>query len=66
VDKRVELSDSDIEQILMTSCNNRENMRQQQFQAGGTDDLVDQEEPDLTIVLEYLPQPSLTNSWEES
>jgi uncharacterized protein YqeY len=65
VDKRVELSDSDIEQILMKYVKQREDAKKQ-FQAGGRDDLVEKEEQELKIVLEYLPQPISDEELEES
>ena len=56
VDERRELSDSDIEQILMKYAKQREDAKEQ-FAKGGRDDLVAKEEAELEIIKAYLPEP---------
>ncbi len=56
VDERRELSDADVEAILMKYAKQREDAKEQ-FAAGGRDDLVAKEEAELTLVRAYLPEP---------
>ncbi|NPA50328.1 MAG: GatB/YqeY domain-containing protein [Epsilonproteobacteria bacterium] len=56
VDKRVELSDSDIEKILFKYAKQREDALAQ-FKAANREDLVEKEKKELEIVLAYLPKP---------
>jgi uncharacterized protein YqeY len=56
VDERRELSDSDVEAILMKYAKQREDAKTQ-FAQGGRDDLVAKEEAELAIVRSYLPEP---------
>ncbi len=56
VDERKELSDSDIEAILVKQIKQR-NDAIQQFREGGRDDLVEKNEKELEILKSYLPEP---------
>ena len=56
VDERRELSDADVEAILMKYAKQREDAKEQ-FAAGGRDDLVAKEEAELALVRAYLPEP---------
>ena len=56
VDERRELSDADVEAILMKYAKQREDAKEQ-FAAGGRDDLVAKEEEELALVRSYLPEP---------
>jgi len=56
VDERRELSDRDVEAILMKYAKQREDAKAQ-FAQGGRDDLVAKEEAELTLVRSYLPEP---------
>jgi len=56
VDERRELSDSDVEAILLKYAKQREDAKAQ-FAQGGRDDLVAKEEAELAIVRSYLPEP---------
>ena len=56
VDERRELSDADVEAILMKYAKQREDAKGQ-FAAGGRDDLVAKEEAELVLVRSYLPEP---------
>jgi len=56
VDERRELSDRDVEAILMKYAKQREDAKVQ-FAEGGRDDLVAKEEAELTLVRSYLPEP---------
>jgi len=56
VDERRELSDADIEAILMKYAKQREDAKAQ-FAQGGRDDLVAKEEAELKVVRRYLPEP---------
>ena len=56
VDERRELSDADVEAILMKYAKQREDAKEQ-FAAGGRDDLVAKEEAELVLVRSYLPEP---------
>jgi len=56
VDERRELSDRDVEAILMKYAKQREDAKAQ-FAEGGRDDLVTKEEAELTLVRSYLPEP---------
>jgi len=56
VDERRELSDHDVEAILMKYAKQREDAKAQ-FAQGGRDDLVAKEEAELTLVRSYLPEP---------
>ena len=56
VDERRELSDADVEAILMKYAKQREDAKTQ-FADAGRDDLVAKEEAELAIVKSYLPEP---------
>ena len=56
VDERRELSDADVEAILLKYAKQREDAKAQ-FAEGGRDDLVAKEEAELAIVRSYLPEP---------
>ena len=56
VDERKELSDADIEAILLKQVKQR-NDAIEQFKEGGRDDLVEQNEKELAILKSYLPEP---------
>ncbi len=56
VDERRELSDADVEAVLMKYAKQREDAKAQ-FADAGRDDLVAKEEAELAIVKSYLPEP---------
>jgi uncharacterized protein YqeY len=56
VDERREVTDTDMEAILMKYCKQREDAKAQ-FQEAGRDDLVANEQAELLIVKAYLPEP---------
>ncbi|RUM44300.1 MAG: GatB/YqeY domain-containing protein [Hydrogenimonas sp.] len=56
VDERKELSDADIEAILVKQIKQR-NDAIDQFKDGGRDDLVEKNEKELEILRSYLPEP---------
>ncbi len=56
VDERRELSDTDVEAVLMKYAKQREDAKVQ-FADAGRDDLVAKEEAELAIVKSYLPEP---------
>jgi len=56
VDQRREVTDTDIEAILMKYAKQREDALKQ-FKEAGRDDLVAKEEAELAIVKSYLPEP---------
>jgi uncharacterized protein YqeY len=56
VDERREVTDRDMEAILMKYCKQREDAMAQ-FKDAGRTDLVEQEEAELIIVKAYLPEP---------
>ena len=56
VDERREVTDADMEAILMKYCKQREDAMAQ-FKDAGRDDLVAKEEAELLIVKAYLPEP---------
>ena len=56
VDERKELSDEDIEAILVKQIKQR-NDAIEQFKKGGRDDLVEKNEKELKILKSYLPEP---------
>lgn len=56
VDERREVSDADMEAILMKYCKQREDAMAQ-FKDAGRDDLVAKEEAELLIIKAYLPEP---------
>jgi uncharacterized protein YqeY len=56
IDERRELSDSDVEAILMKYAKQREDAKAQ-FASASRDDLVAKEEAELAIVKSYLPEP---------
>ncbi len=56
VDERKELSDADIEAILVKQIKQR-NDSIQQFREGGRDDLVEKNEKEIQILKSYLPEP---------
>jgi uncharacterized protein len=54
VDERIELTDTDVLAILDKSAKQRRDSIAQ-FEAAGRDDLVKQEQYELTVILSYLP-----------
>jgi uncharacterized protein YqeY len=56
VDQRVELTDGDVEKILMKYAKQREDGAAQ-FAEAGRDDLVVKEQAELELVKSYLPEP---------
>jgi uncharacterized protein YqeY len=56
VDERKELTDADIEAILVKQIKQR-NDAIEQFRSGGREDLVAQNEKELAILKSYLPEP---------
>ena len=56
VDERRQLSDADVEAILLKYAKQREDAKAQ-FAQGGRHDLVAKEEAELAIVRSYLPEP---------
>ncbi|WP_309499030.1 GatB/YqeY domain-containing protein [Sulfurovum sp.] len=56
VDERREVSDADVEAILMKYTKQREDARAQ-FSDAGRDDLVAKEDAEMAIVKTYLPEP---------
>ena len=56
VDERRDLSDTDVEKILMKYAKQREDAIVQ-FRDAGRDDLVAKDEAELALVMSYLPEP---------
>lgn len=56
VDERKEVTDSDVEAILMKYMKQREDAKAQFIEAG-RDDLVEKEDAEMAIVKAYLPEP---------
>jgi len=56
VDERRELSDADVEVVLMKYIKQREDAIAQ-FKEAGRDDLVAKDEAEVAIVRTYLPEP---------
>ncbi|HHS93545.1 MAG TPA: GatB/YqeY domain-containing protein [Campylobacterales bacterium] len=56
VNERREVTDTDVEAILMKYAKQREDAMAQ-FKEAGRDDLVEKEEAELLIVKSYLPEP---------
>ena len=56
VDERKELTDADIEAILVKQIKQR-NDSIEQFRKGGREDLVEQNEKELDVLRNYLPEP---------
>ena len=56
VDERRELSDADVEKILMKYAKQREDAMEQ-FKEAGRDDLVAKDAAELELVQSYLPEP---------
>ena len=56
VDERKELTDADIEAILVKQIKQR-NDAIEQFRKGGREDLVEQNEKELEVLRSYLPEP---------
>jgi len=56
VDERRDVSDGDVEAILMKYAKQREDAMAQ-FKEAGRDDLVEKEEAELALVKTYLPEP---------
>ncbi len=65
VDERRELSDSDVEAILMKYAKQREDAMAQ-FKDAGRDDLVAKEEAELDLIKSYLPEPMDDSELEET
>ena len=56
VDERRELSDADVEAILMKYLKQREDAKGQ-FADAGRNDLVEKEEAEIALIKSYLPEP---------
>ena len=56
VDERRDVSDADVEAIMMKYLKQREDTKTQ-FADAGRDDLVAKEDAEITIVKAYLPEP---------
>jgi len=56
VNERREVTDADVEKIMMKYCKQREDAMAQ-FKKAGRDDLVEKEAAELAIVKSYLPEP---------
>jgi len=56
VDERREITDSDVESIMMKYLKQREDAKAQ-FSDAGRDDLVEKEDAEIAIVKSYLPEP---------
>jgi uncharacterized protein YqeY len=56
VDERREVSDSDVEAIMMKYLKQREDAKAQ-FAEAGRDDLVEKEDAEIAVVKSYLPEP---------
>jgi uncharacterized protein YqeY len=65
VDERRELSDADVEQVLMKYAKQREDAMAQ-FKEAGREDLVAKEEAELKIVKSYLPEPMNDEELEQT
>jgi len=65
VDQRREVTDADMEAILMKYAKQREDALVQ-FKEAGRDDLVEKEEAELIIVKSYLPEPMSEDELEET
>ena len=65
VDERRELSDADVESILMKYAKQREDAMAQ-FKDAGRDDLVAKEQAELDLVKSYLPEPMDDAELEET
>jgi len=65
VDERRELSDADVEQVLMKYAKQREDALAQ-FKEAGREDLVAKEEAELKIVKSYLPEPMSDEELEQT
>jgi uncharacterized protein YqeY len=64
VDERRDLSDADVEKILMKYAKQREDAIVQ-FREAGRDDLVTKDEAELALVMSYLPEPMSDEELEE-
>jgi len=60
VDERKELTDADVEKILMKYAKQREDGITQ-FKEAGREDLVTKEKAELTLIKSYLPEPMTDN-----
>ena len=56
VDERREVTDSDVETVLMKYLKQREDAKSQ-FADAGRDDLVEKEDAEIALVKAYLPEP---------
>ncbi|HEY9128840.1 MAG TPA: GatB/YqeY domain-containing protein [Sulfurovum sp.] len=56
VDERREITDNDVEAVLMKYLKQREDAKAQFLQAG-REDLVEKEDAEISIVKSYLPEP---------
>jgi len=56
VNERRDVTDTDLENIMMKYCKQREDAMAQ-FKDAGRDDLVEKEKAELVIVKAYLPEP---------
>jgi len=65
VDERRDLSDADVEAIMMKYLKQREDALSQ-FKEAGRDDLVAKEEAEIELVRSYLPEPMNDDELEET
>ncbi len=65
VDERRDLSDSEVEAILMKYIKQREDAISQ-FKEAGRDDLVAKDQAEIEIVKAYLPEPMSDDELEEA
>jgi uncharacterized protein YqeY len=65
VDQRRDVTNSDIEQILMKYAKQREDAIEQ-FKKANRDDLIAKEEAELILVKSYLPEPMSDNELKET
>jgi uncharacterized protein YqeY len=63
VDERRDLSNEDVEKILMKYAKQREDAIEQ-FKEAGRDDLVAKDEAELALVKSYLPEPMSNDELE--
>ncbi len=64
VDERKDVTDADVENILMKYLKQREDAKTQ-FSDAGRDDLVAKEEVEISLVKTYLPEPMDNTELEE-
>jgi len=65
VDERREVTDADLESIMMKYLKQREDAKTQ-FSDAGREDLVEKEEAEIAIVKSYLPEPMSDEELEDT